>query len=113
MRQTFLMRCTVCNEENYLTQKNKKNDPERLEFMKFCPKCRKQYDANQEVCECGYEFVKIEEKEDNTEEVTPWTVYLGQTNLSKLTQEQKAIATNKVVPVKSDDEIIKAFLRSF
>lgn len=42
MRLTFLMRCTVCNSENYLTQKNKKNDPDRLEMMKFCPKCRKQ-----------------------------------------------------------------------
>ena len=41
MRLTFLMRCTVCNSENYLTQKNKKN-PDRLEMMKFCPKCRKQ-----------------------------------------------------------------------
>ena len=42
MRLTFLMSCTVCNSENYLTQKNKKNDPDRLEMMKFCPKCRKQ-----------------------------------------------------------------------
>lgn len=33
--------------------------------------------------------------EDNTEEATLWTVYLGQTNLSKLTEAQKAIATNK------------------
>jgi len=24
MRVTFLMRCTVCNEENYLTEKNKR-----------------------------------------------------------------------------------------
>lgn len=42
MRLTFLMRCTVCNSENYLTEKNKKNDQERIELMKFCPKCRKQ-----------------------------------------------------------------------
>ena len=42
MRVTFLMRCTVCNEENYLTEKNKKNTPDRIEQMKFCPKCRKQ-----------------------------------------------------------------------
>lgn len=41
MRVTFLMRCTVCNEENYLTEKIK-NTPDRLEQMKFCPKCRKQ-----------------------------------------------------------------------
>ncbi|MGI6709928.1 MAG: 50S ribosomal protein L33 [Bacilli bacterium] len=42
MRVTFLMRCTVCGEENYLTEKNKKTTPDRLEQNKFCPKCRKQ-----------------------------------------------------------------------
>lgn len=42
MRVTFLMRCTVCGEENYLTEKNKKNTPDRIEQNKFCPKCRKQ-----------------------------------------------------------------------
>ncbi len=42
MRVTFLMKCSVCGEENYLTEKNKKNTTERLEQMKFCPKCRKQ-----------------------------------------------------------------------
>lgn len=42
MRVTFLMRCTVCGDENYLTEKNKKNTPDRIEVNKFCPKCRKQ-----------------------------------------------------------------------
>ena len=42
MRQTFLMKCTVCGAENYLTEKEKKNTPDRLELMKLCPKCRKQ-----------------------------------------------------------------------
>jgi len=42
MRLTFLMRCTVCGDENYLTEKNKKNTPDRLEQKKFCPKCKKQ-----------------------------------------------------------------------
>lgn len=42
MRVTFLMKCSVCGEENYLTEKNKKNTPDRIEQMKFCPKCRKQ-----------------------------------------------------------------------
>lgn len=41
MRVTFLMRCTVCGDENYLTVKNKKNTPDRIEQNKFCPKCRK------------------------------------------------------------------------
>ena len=42
MRVTFLMKCSVCGEENYLTEKNKKNTPDRLEQMKYCPKCKKQ-----------------------------------------------------------------------
>lgn len=42
MRVTFLLKCTECGEENYLTEKNKKNDPDRLEVMKYCPRCRKQ-----------------------------------------------------------------------
>jgi len=42
MRETIILRCTVCNEENYLTEKNKKKTTERLELNKFCPRCRKQ-----------------------------------------------------------------------
>ncbi len=42
MRVTFLMKCTVCGEENYLTEKNKKNTPDRIEQKKFCSKCQKQ-----------------------------------------------------------------------
>ena len=37
-----------------------------MDKIKFCPKCRKQCGLEQEVCECGYEFVKIEENEDAT-----------------------------------------------
>lgn len=37
-----------------------------MEKIKYCPKCRKQYGLEQEVCECGYEFVKLEVKEDAT-----------------------------------------------
>jgi large subunit ribosomal protein L33 len=32
--------CTECKERNYITTKNKKNDPERMELRKFCPRCR-------------------------------------------------------------------------
>ncbi|MDI6768744.1 MAG: 50S ribosomal protein L33, partial [Anaerolineales bacterium] len=28
-------------ERNYTTEKNRRNDPNRLEFNKFCPRCRK------------------------------------------------------------------------
>ena len=35
------LQCTVCKERNYTTEKNKKNDPDRLELQKFCRRCRK------------------------------------------------------------------------
>ena len=35
------LQCQVCKERNYSTVKNKKNDPDRLEIKKFCPRCRK------------------------------------------------------------------------
>jgi large subunit ribosomal protein L33 len=40
-RQRITLKCTVCGEENYRTQKNKRNTTERLELNKFCAKCRK------------------------------------------------------------------------
>ncbi|MBI2940912.1 MAG: 50S ribosomal protein L33 [Chloroflexi bacterium] len=33
--------CGECKERTYTTQKNKKNDSERLTLNKFCPRCRK------------------------------------------------------------------------
>ncbi len=42
MRVTFMMKCSVCGEENYLTEKNKKNTPDKLEQMKYCSRCKKQ-----------------------------------------------------------------------
>ena len=35
------LQCQVCKERNYSTVKNKKNDPDRLETKKVCPRCRK------------------------------------------------------------------------
>ena len=40
-RELVTLKCTVCNEKNYRTSKNKKNTTERLELNKYCPKCRK------------------------------------------------------------------------
>ncbi len=34
--------------------------------IKYCPICRKQCDINQQTCECGYEFVKVEQQIDAT-----------------------------------------------
>ncbi|HEX2171709.1 MAG TPA: 50S ribosomal protein L33 [Dehalococcoidia bacterium] len=33
--------CTECRERTYTTTKNRRNDPDRLELKKFCPRCRK------------------------------------------------------------------------
>lgn len=40
-RERVTLRCTVCKNENYRTEKNKKNTTERLELNKFCPTCKK------------------------------------------------------------------------
>ena len=40
-RERITLKCTVCSEKNYRTEKNKKNTTERLELNKFCSRCRK------------------------------------------------------------------------
>ena len=40
-RLNFASACTECKQINYTSQKNKKNDPERLEMEKYCPFCKK------------------------------------------------------------------------
>lgn len=39
-RSCVTLKCSKCGELNYRVEKNKKNDPERMELNKFCPKCR-------------------------------------------------------------------------
>ena len=41
VRIVVTMACSVCKERNYTTQKNRRNDQGRLEFNKYCPRCRK------------------------------------------------------------------------
>jgi large subunit ribosomal protein L33 len=41
MRDRITLACTVCVERNYDTKKNKRLHPERVEFKKYCPRCRK------------------------------------------------------------------------
>lgn len=41
MRESFMLKCTECSEENYLASKNKKKRPERMEIKKFCSRCNK------------------------------------------------------------------------
>lgn len=40
-RNYVTMRCTECGSEIRPASKNKKNNPDRLEIKKYCPKCRK------------------------------------------------------------------------
>jgi large subunit ribosomal protein L33 len=40
IRPKITLACTECRERNYLTRKNRRNDPDRLELKKFCPRCR-------------------------------------------------------------------------
>ncbi len=35
------MACPDCKERNYHTTKNKRNNPDRLELKKYCPRCNK------------------------------------------------------------------------
>ena len=39
-RQIIHLACQECRRRNYTTQKNRRNDPDRLELNKFCPWCR-------------------------------------------------------------------------
>ena len=41
MRVKIVLACTECKQRNYLTKKNKKNDPDRIELKKYCKFCRK------------------------------------------------------------------------
>ena len=41
MRDLVKLVCEECKNENYYTDKNKKLNPERIEFKKYCPKCKK------------------------------------------------------------------------
>jgi len=39
-RVVIHLACTECRSRNYTTSKNRRNDADRLEFRKFCPRCR-------------------------------------------------------------------------
>ena len=40
-RPVILLACRECKERSYSTTKNKKNDPNRIELMKYCPRDRR------------------------------------------------------------------------
>lgn len=41
MRVNILLECTECGDRNYLTTKNRRNNPDRLEVNKYCPRLRR------------------------------------------------------------------------
>ena len=41
MRNAVTLACTECKSRNYQTNKNKKNDHDRIEFNKYCKFCKK------------------------------------------------------------------------
>ena len=41
MRENIIIACTECKQRNYNSEKNKKNDPDRLEVKKYCKFCKK------------------------------------------------------------------------
>ena len=40
-RENITFKCSVCGEENYLANKNKRLHPDRVEYNKYCPRCNK------------------------------------------------------------------------
>ncbi len=41
VRPKITLACVECKERNYITRKNRRNDPDRLELKKFCPRDRR------------------------------------------------------------------------
>ncbi len=41
MRVLVTLACTECKRRNYASNKNKRNDPDRIEMMKYCKWCGK------------------------------------------------------------------------
>lgn len=39
MREVITLACTECKQRNYTTEKNKRNNAERIEMKKYCKYC--------------------------------------------------------------------------
>jgi len=40
VRPKITLACQVCKNRNYITKKNRRNDPDRMTLSKFCNHCR-------------------------------------------------------------------------
>jgi|LDZU01.1.fsa_nt_gi large subunit ribosomal protein L33 len=43
-RQFIGLVCAACGQQNYVSQKNKTNTPQKVNIKKYCPSCRKTTD---------------------------------------------------------------------
>ncbi len=41
MQDIIVLTCADCKRKNYTTTKNKKKNPDKLDFKKYCKWCRK------------------------------------------------------------------------
>lgn len=41
VREPITLACADCKSRNYITEKNKKNNADRLEVVKYCKFCKK------------------------------------------------------------------------
>ncbi|MCJ7518827.1 MAG: 50S ribosomal protein L33 [Anaerolineaceae bacterium] len=41
VRPIITLACSECKERNYTSEKNRRNDPNRLEMNKYCSHCKK------------------------------------------------------------------------
>ena len=41
VRPKITLACVECKERNYITKKTRRNNPDRMEMKKFCPRDRK------------------------------------------------------------------------
>lgn len=48
MRVNVTLACIECGDRNYITKKNKRNNPERIELMKYSPIFKK-YTLHREI----------------------------------------------------------------
>ena len=43
MRVNVTLACTECGDRNYITKKNKRNNPDRIELKKYCPRLKSDF----------------------------------------------------------------------
>ena len=48
MRVNVTLACTECGDRNYISTKNKRNNTERIEMNKYCPRSNK-YTSHRET----------------------------------------------------------------